>query len=322
MDVTDILIHLGEVSCAAYYIKPNEVWRVNEDGEIRDTYRKLKNVFAMPIRVFFSHYTANGRSSETIKYNTYKQKEDNFYSKLNDVPFSNGWIANYLHDKLPDDCAVHLGIVSTFFAWHRLQNKQTIDFSCNQGGFGIDGNISTLIGQSLVNPERLYFCFLGDLAFFYDMNALGSRHLGNNLRIFLVNNGRGVIFRKPGNMGSIFGEDADNYICAAGHYGNMNPRLVRDYATNLGFEYLSATNKEELIERAKKFLNPEITDKPMLLEAFTSVGDEIQGDYMAPSNGVKGMLRSLFGEELYVTFSSLIKGKGSMSVDTSKNKKK
>lgn len=318
---TDVLIHLGEVSCAAYNIKPNEVWRVNEDGELRDTYRKLTNVFAMPISIFFKHYVAEGEPKTTKKYNTYKQNEDDFYTKMRDVPFSNGWIANYLHDKLPNGCAVHLGIVSTFFAWNRLQNNQSIDFSCNQGGFGIDGNISTILGQSLVNPNRLYYCFLGDLAFFYDMNALGSRHLGRNLRILLVNNGRGVLFRKPGNMGSIFGEEADNYICAAGHYGNMSPNLVKDYATNLGFDYLSANSKEELMDKAKIFLNPDITERPILLEAFTTVEEEIQGDYMTPSSGLKGKLRSLFGEELYTTFSSLVKGKGSMIVDTGKNKK-
>lgn len=319
---TDILIHLGEVSCAGYNIKPNEVWRVSEDGELRDTYRKLSSVFAMPLNVFFDYYVANGKTGVTNKYKTYKQKEDEFYTKLKDTPFSNSWIANYLHKKLPDGCAVHLGIVSTFFAWNRLQNNKSIDFSCNQGGFGIDGNISTLLGQSLVNPNRLYYCCLGDLAFFYDMNALGNRHFGKNVRILLINNGRGVLFRKPGNMGSIFGEEADNYICAGGHYGNMSHSLVRDYATNLGFEYYSASTKEEFIGNARAFLNPQITDKPILLEAFTTVEDEIQGDYMQPdASGFKGKLRSIFGDELYTTFSSFVNGKGRMTVDTGKNKK-
>lgn len=319
---TDILIHIGEVSCAAYGCKPNEVWRVCEDGELRDTYRKLKNVFAMPFNMFFKYYVDGRVPGIPQKYSAFKKKEDEFYGKLNDVPFSNSWIATYLHDKMPDGCAVHLGIVSTFFAWNRLQNNPTIDFSCNQGGFGIDGNISTLLGQSLVNPNRLYYCCLGDLAFFYDMNVLGNRHLGKNIRILLVNNGRGVLFRKPGNMGSIFGEETDNYISAAGHFGNMSSNLVRDYATNLGFEYYSASTKEEFIENAKAFLNPQITDKPILIEAFTTVEDEIQGDYMKPNTGgFKGKLRSILGDELYTTFSSIVNGKGIMNVDTGKNKK-
>ena len=318
---TDLLIHIGEVSSAAYSVRPKEVWRVNEDGELRDTYRKLSNVFAMPPRVFFAHYVEGETPGEPQKYLAFKKKEDEKYARLQEVPFSNGWIAKYLHDKLPQGSAVHLGIVSTFFVWNRLQNDNSIDFSCNQGGFGIDGNISTLLGQSLVNPNRLYFCCLGDLAFFYDMNVLGNRHFGNNVRILLVNNGRGVIFRKPGNMASVLGEEADNYICAAGHFGNMSPTIVKDYATNLGFQYLTASTKEEFMEKAPIFLNPEITDKPMVFEVYTTVEDEIKGDLIAGSTGWKGKVREIIGEDLFLTVRSVLKGKGQMSVDSGSNKK-
>lgn len=318
----DILIHLGEVSCAAYSCKPKEVWRVCEDGELRDTYRKLTNVFAMPHKVFFAHYIEGKNPATPERYNAYKKKEDDFYASLKDTPFSNGWIAKYLHDKMPKGSAVHLGIVSTFFAWNRLQNDNSLDFSCNQGGFGIDGNISTLLGQALVNPNRIYYCCLGDLAFFYDMNVMGNRHFGNNVRILLVNNGRGVLFRKPGNMGSLFGEEADDYICAAGHFGNMSPTLVKDYATNLGFQYISADNKDSFIERAPVFLNPHITEKPILFEVFTGVNEEILGDQIAPTMGMKGKIRGFLGDELFYSLRSLIKGKGEMGVDMGKNIKK
>lgn len=318
---TDLLIHIGEVSSAAYSVRPKEVWRVNEDGELRDTYRKLSNVFAMPQRVFFAHYVDGKTPGEPLKYLAYKKKEDEKYSRLQEVPFSNGWIAKYLHDKLPQGSAVHLGIVSTFFVWNRLQNDNSIDFSCNQGGFGIDGNISTLLGQSLVNPNRLYYCCLGDLAFFYDMNVLGNRHFGNNVRILLVNNGRGVIFRKPGNVASVLGEEADKFICAAGHFGNMSPTIVKDYVTNLGFQYLSASNKEEFKEKSSVFLNPEITEKPMVFEVFTTVEGEIQGDRIASSSGWKGMVRDMIGEDLFFSIRSMVKGKGTMGVDTGSNKK-
>jgi hypothetical protein len=72
---------------------------------------------------------------------------------------------------------------------------ESIDVICNVGGFGIDGPVSTLLGQSVSNRDRLYFGQIGDLAFFYDMNALGNRHVGGNLRILLVNNNLGVEFR-------------------------------------------------------------------------------------------------------------------------------
>lgn len=44
----DLLIHIGEVSGDTYTqgsLKPQSVWRVSEDGEVRDTFKRLKNVF-------------------------------------------------------------------------------------------------------------------------------------------------------------------------------------------------------------------------------------------------------------------------------------
>ena len=39
------------------------------------------------------------------------------------------------------------------------------------------------------------------------------------------------------------------------------------------------------------------------------------------TGGFKGKLRSILGDELYTTFSSIVNGKGIMNVDTGKNKK-
>jgi hypothetical protein len=67
---------------------------------------------------------------------------------------------------------------------------------CPVGGFGIDGATSMMLGAALVNPEHLSYCITGDLAFFYDLNALGNRHVHKNIRILLINNGCGFEFKK------------------------------------------------------------------------------------------------------------------------------
>ena len=280
----DLLIHLGEVSCVAYSCTPNEVWRISEDGELRDTFRKLSKVFAMPEQLFFSYYIKNCHAKNTSKYNAMLLDSEKVYRSLLDVPFSNGWIAMYLHDKLPQASVVHLGIVSTFFVWDKFKLHESINVVCNQGGFGIDGNLSTLIGASLVNPNKIYYCFIGDLAFFYDMNVLGNRHIGNNVRILLINNGRGAVFRKPANFASMFQEEADEYMAAAGHYAQQSTELVKNYAENLGFEYHSSKTKDEFIQQSKLFVNPQLTNKPLLLEVFVKIDDEIQGDYISKAN--------------------------------------
>lgn len=330
----DLLIHLGEISCAAYQCKPTEVWRVNEDGELRDTFRKLTNVFEMPEILFFERYNEICKTNsveECGKYTQYKEKEDAVYARIREVPFSNGWIASYLYDKLPKNSLLHLGIVSTYFAWSRFKLDSSIEVVCNQGGFGIDGNMSTLIGAAIASPRKICYCFLGDLAFFYDLNVLGNKNIGNNVRILLVNNGQGVVFRNPGNFASMFEQETEKYISAGGHYGSQSKVLVRHFAEDLGFEYLSAVNKEEFIGCMDKFVSDKLTDKPILFECFVSVEADISGNYILRANksansskGLKNAIKSVLGENGTKLIKELINGhsrqqRGSMSVDVGHN---
>lgn len=49
---------------------------------------------------------------------------------------------------------------------------------------------------------------------------------------------------------------------------------MRHYANDLGYEYLSARDKEEFDSCKERFLTPEMTDRPMLLEVFTNSDEE------------------------------------------------
>lgn len=268
----DILIHIGEVSGDYYTIgklrKSQTVWRVSPDGEIRDYFRRLTKVFEMEESLFFGYYAQRGGEEIVNSYYIDCAKLLSMaYEKLPDLPFSNIWIAQQLHDKLPSGSVIHFGILNSLRAWNFFPLPQEVTSYCNVGGFGIDGALSTLIGASLMNTSKLYFGVIGDLAFFYDMNSLGNRHVGKNLRILLVNNGKGTEFRNYTHPASKFGEEADEYIAAARHYGNQSPILVKSYAESLGFIYLSAKNKEEFGEASLKFLNS--GESSVIFEVFT-----------------------------------------------------
>ena len=130
-------------------------------------------------------------------------------------------------------------------AWNFFELPVGVRAASNVGGFGIDGCMSSLIGASLADPDSLFFLVTGDLAFFYDMNSLGSRHLGPNVRILLVNNGKGTEFTQHGHLGSAFGEAANRFIAADGHFGQKSPTLVKGYAEALGMEYIAISDKDE-----------------------------------------------------------------------------
>lgn len=193
----DLLIHIGNMSDFPNIINPKEVWRVSKDGKIVDRYKKLTNVFEMHEASFFNLYAdkmAIDSDNDDSYLNNCLAVQHRLETEIPDLPFSHLWIANRLHDKLPKNSVLHLGILSPLRSWGYFDIDKSIDIFCNEGGFGIDGNLSTLIGASLMNPNKLYFGVVGDLSFFYDMNSLGNRHVGNNVRILLVNNSLGAEF--------------------------------------------------------------------------------------------------------------------------------
>lgn len=304
----DLLIHIGEVSGDYYGLNSasDHVWRVSEDGQLRDTYRKLSNVFQMPELEFFESY-ADRRSGppNTEYYERCLSELERLRAKISDLPFSNVWLASQLAHRIPFGSVIHFGILNSLRSWNFFELPDSVDSACNVGGFGIDGGVSSLMGASLANSDKLYFGVIGDLAFFYDMNVLGNRHLGRNIRVLLVNNGKGTEFKQYGHHAHHFGDQADDFIAATGHFGQQSATLVKHYAENLGFEYFSAKDEESFLMSVDRFLTPEITKKPMLFEVFTDSDLESKAlemmlnlnTTMNTQKTVKGLAKKLLGEK-------------------------
>ena len=228
-------------------------------------------MFEMEEDDFFRHYAdqntnRQGQGSYAADCRAYVTQ---LYKSLPELPFSNIWIASQTASSLPENCVVHLGILNSLRSWNLFVFPKEVQGFSNTGGFGIDGCLSSGLGGTLAQKEKLHFLILGDLAFFYDMNSLGNRHVANNMRVLLINNGRATEFRNFNHPASAFDQDADCYMAAGGHYGNKSPDLVRHYAEDLGFLYFSASTKEEYLAVKDLFFQPKAADHPMLLEIFT-----------------------------------------------------
>lgn len=286
----DLLIHIGEYSgdYYTYYrlMNAGEVWRISEDGVARDTFHHLTKVFDMKEEYFFKKMISICEYEEDVKnqdlyYETLTEDIARIYERFPDVPFSNIYVARSIISKLPHNCVLHLGLSNTLRSWTFFNMPyEDIRTYANVGCRGIDGVLSTLVGASLVNPNILYFGVLGDLTFFYDMNVLGNKHINSNLRLILVNNDGGTEFYIDQSIcWKTMENDVGNYVAASGHNGGKSKELVRDYVVNLGFEYLSATNEDELNSIISYFTSSLFTEKPMLLEVFTEHDKERKALY-------------------------------------------
>ena len=306
----ELLIHIGEMSDEADKVgAPKHVWRVSEDGYLADRFHKLDNVFEMSEETFFEYYTSGRTPLPTTYYDACIAEINRVYENIPEIPFSHIWVASKMSKQLPKHSVLHLGILSPLRSWSYFDISPTIETSCNQGGFGIDGNMSTLVGASQIHKEKLYFAVVGDLSFFYDLNIIGNRHFGKNVRILLINNSLGAEFHLFKQLNSTYVNGIEKYLSAGGHNGHKSPVLVRHIVEDLGFEYLTASNKEDFEKVCQRFVIPGLTDKPIILEVFTDVEDENKAlydmwhiikdinDESLLKSGIKKVAKVVLGEE-------------------------
>jgi len=241
-----------------------EHWRIAADGNIVDTYNKLTKVFECPEELFFERLTTNEKSEHSY----YKQWEQLQKTKIipENLPFSNAYLAQQLHRDIPKGSDLNLAILNSLRNWSFFPLDKSITCYSNVAAFGIDGCTSVMIGQS-VATDKLCFLVTGDLAFFYDMNALGIRHIKNNVRILLVNNACGTEFKLYAHPNYQFGKDGDVYVAAAGHNGS-----AKGWAEDTGFKYLRASSKEEFLQHKREFLSE--SEKSIVFEVFTNHEEE------------------------------------------------
>lgn len=271
-----------------------EHWRVCEDGSYVDTYGCLTKIFECPDYFFF-----NRMKKVPSDHHSYFEVWQQFNATMSynmELPFSNLYVAQQLYQLIPQHSIINYAILNSLRCWSYFPLDTTIQGYANVAAFGIDGCNSMLIGESM-NIDELCFIITGDLAFFYDMNALGIRHIKNNVRILLINNGGGVEFKI---MTKNWKDDVhvEQFISANGHNGN-----AKGWAKNCGFEYLTASNKVEFTIIKDTFVAK--SEKPILMEIFTDANDELTAmkDFMKANsfsyleNKVKKIVSSIIGEK-------------------------
>ena len=269
----DIVLDLGGISCIygnGGLLENAEYWRVIENYKYSSREdRKMKKMLVGRYKGIFNALL-NDKQEDENYYKMLRDKVDSMV--INQLPLSTSFVTQKMAEYLPNDCSLHLAILMAVQNMNYFEIPSNVNVVANVGGFGIDGAISTAVGQSLVNQHKKCFCVTGDLAFFYDMNIVGNRHIRDNFRILLINNNKGFTMRANPHLEKNWGEKSDNLVTAAGHYKNG----AKDWAISCGFEYLSANTKEKYESQIKDFCN-KTYNKPVLFEVFTNTEEEKEG---------------------------------------------
>jgi 2-succinyl-5-enolpyruvyl-6-hydroxy-3-cyclohexene-1-carboxylate synthase len=179
--------------------KPTENWRVGQFLFVEDTYQSLTHSFNVTPETFLN-YLLSLKNLPTSNFGGRWKQKDFMAKSVHDayvksLSFSDFKAYELILDTLPEDTNLHMANSSVVRYCQLFDPILSLRYYANRGVSGIDGSTSTALGVSLANKNRLNVLITGDTSFFYDSNALWNNYLPPNLRIILINNGGGGIFK-------------------------------------------------------------------------------------------------------------------------------
>lgn len=244
---------------------PVEHWHIAPDGEVVDLYGSLTTVIEMDPFEFLEKIAPmmENRTPE------YPRQWEALSKAIPQAQFDYSEMSaiGAVIKNLPAPCSLHLANSSVVRYAQLFDIPANVEILSNRGTNGIEGSLSTALGYATAS-DKLNYLFIGDLSFFYDMNALWNSNYGANIRILLLNNEGGEIFHAL--PGLELHENARRFVTAT------HCTTAKAWAEDRGFEYLSAHNGEELNEAVTVFTQASVTNRPMLLEVFTDKNLDIE----------------------------------------------
>ncbi|GAB3527329.1 2-succinyl-5-enolpyruvyl-6-hydroxy-3-cyclohexene-1-carboxylic-acid synthase [Pontibacter brevis] len=261
--------------------KPQAHWHLQAAGDVADTFQTLTSIIRCTPASFFASMAGTEEKATkhyAAKWQGMNEKAGNFLKQyVSGANYGELAVAARVLQALPQQSHLHLAnSMSVRYAnILALQTAQHVQVYANRGTSGIDGSNSTAVGCALVSTG-ITTLITGDLAFFYDRNGLWHNYLPQNLRIVLLNNHAGGIFRLID--GPKQQPELEPYFET---YQALNAEnTARDFILN----YMPVHTLEALEETLPAFFSPEagagileiFTESPANADAFNKYRQEVR----------------------------------------------
>ena len=291
----DVFITLGthsQIGWFRYLQMENmgEHWSISENGALIDSINKLTDTFECTVAEFFKYFAEAAPEQTNDKGFESAWKKASEGVSCPELPLSHVFAIQQMAKRLPEEGLLHMSIQNSVRLMQYFNVSEKMKCYCNLGALGIDGSMSTFLGQATASDKPAYL-LIGDLSFFYDMNSLRIRHVKKNVHIMLQNNGGGVEFYQ--NNGNMPWLDA--------HTSAKHNAVAKAWAESCGFKYYEAHTKEELMNVIDDFMGEH--EQPVLLEVFTDLASDADAlrelhkvnAVMDPDHPLKACARKLLG---------------------------
>lgn len=233
-------------------------WMITEDGEIKDCFKSQTKIFECSIKYFITKIIDELYSSNADYLKLWKKID--FSLTIPSLPYSSFSVINDFAKVIPNNSILHLSILNATRLMQFFDLDKSIKVYSNANSFGIDGCLPTFLGQAYAF-DGISFLIIGDLSFFYAMNALGIKHIKDNVHILLLNNGGGAEFHIVPSHNELKTIDL--------HIGAAHNQVARGWVESLGFEYICAKNEDEYRKQLDYFVNS--NEKAIVFEVFTNM---------------------------------------------------
>lgn len=244
---------------------PRETWHLSPDPTVVDLFCSITELITAPVGPFLETLAQGLAGHASSPYaRQWRERIDRLPSPT--PRYSSLALVGSLLSHLPEEpCVLHLANSSSVRYAELFRKSRRLLTLCNRGTSGIEGSLSTALGFARQRAEERHFIVIGDLSFFYDLNALGLPEVGSNVRVLLLNNQRGSIFQS---LPTLEMDPLSRRYITAEHQ-----LRAQGWAESCGWEYLSVREASKLEETMAYFVGP--AGRPRLLEAFVSSEDEI-----------------------------------------------
>jgi 2-succinyl-5-enolpyruvyl-6-hydroxy-3-cyclohexene-1-carboxylate synthase len=270
--VPDLLITLGnniiskKIKQLFRENKPAHHWHIGHEYEPMNTFFSLTESIEADPKEVLIELEQNAEPLES-NYNTLwkglslnnKEKHTDF---LKTAAFSDLKAFEIVLDSIPENSVLQMGNSSVVRYIQLFEPLSNINYLSNRGVSGIDGSTSTSVGFAN-KTNKTVTCITGDLSFIYDSNAFWNNYLTSNLKIIIINNGGGGIFKIIDGPNEV--EELEKYFVAK---QNIN---IQSFCKTFQLNYLFANDATSLEDKLVELYHPsgENFEPPTVLEVDT-----------------------------------------------------
>lgn len=258
--------------------KPRQHWHIDPAGQAIDTFQSLTRIIPTEASYFFAHlsrqaqFQATASTAETyldvwLKQEAKAQKQ--LAAFLAEAPFGEFQAAHQVMQALPEPSRLQLGnSMPVRYANFIGLAGRDIQVNANRGTSGIDGTVSTTVGAALAT-DQITTLITGDLAFFYDRNALWHNNVPKNLRLVILNNHGGGIFKLIDGPNNLPDPELTTY------FETPHSLNAKNTAADHNCAYYHSTNADELQQHLPAFFTPGATAAILEIETDHAINTEV-----------------------------------------------